>query len=152
MKYIHDNEQGLTTFDGYFAYLESIRAQLPPHVFAFAKNPEHYDLRSRSSLHDAWVEFLEVYEASDGERQNRATGIRICLLGAYHDRRIHLEYKEVKSYSFSSENAARGHGDLLAHEVRVEGDNLCHEIAFERGTLLISCRDFTHREEPLASK
>jgi hypothetical protein len=144
----------------YSRYVESIRDQLPSHVFAFASDSRHFDISSHSSLHDAWLESLTVREAASGERQEiRTMEVAISLLGPFHDRRIHLHYTGVTRYTFSAppqygepryEHTA--HGDLLTHEVRL-GQNglLIHELLFEReATFLIECSDIRHSEERIS--
>ncbi len=150
-------EAGHLDFNRYLLYLESIRERLPAHVFAFAANPAHYDLQSRSSLHDAWLQSLTVGETAQGERQEvRRTEIRLALLSPYHDRHIHLHYTGVEAYAFQSP-ARHGepryldtaHGDLLTHAVWLNNsDMLVHDIVFERGTTLrIECTDIRHVQE-----
>jgi hypothetical protein len=159
MKYILNSEKKGIDFGRYSAYVESIRNKLPAHIYAFASNPCHFNLDSHSSLHDAWLETLTVREAASGERNHiRRLEIHLCLLGPYHDRRIHLKYAEVAQYSFFTpprygepryEHTA--HGDLLTHEIRFgHNDLLIHELLFERdATLLIECSDITHSEEAI---
>ena len=109
----------------YRAYVDSIRDQLPAHVYAFASNMGHFDLTSHSSLHDAWLESLTVREAATGERNEiRRLEIHLCLLGPFHDRRIHLRYTGVARYRFDtpakygeSRYEHTAHGDLFTHDV-----------------------------------
>jgi len=64
--------------------------------YAFASHTDHFNLDSRSSLHDAWLEALTVREtASDERKQIRQLEIQVCLFGPYHDRRVHLNYTGV---------------------------------------------------------
>ncbi len=63
-------------------------------------NPGHFNLDSRSSLHDAWLETLTIRETASGERkQIRQLEVHVRLLGPYHDRWIHLNYAGVTQYS-----------------------------------------------------
>jgi hypothetical protein len=160
MKYIYDGGEWMINFDRYAAYLESVRGQLPAHVYAFAADPNHFNLNSRSSLHDAWLEKLCVVEPATGSRSEvRAIEIHLRLLGPFHDRYINLVYTGVSMYDLGA--PARpgeprfthtAHGDLLTHEVRFENDRLVHEILFERKvTFLIECSDIKHSEEPIAA-
>jgi hypothetical protein len=147
VKYIHADAEG-TDFTEYFEYIQSLRAKLAPHVFEFASNQDYYNL-SRSSLHDAWLISFDVKEPATGDRREiRSTEISLSLLGSFHDRRITLEYKRVKSYTFSSQDTEDGHGDLLIHEVRLSGAGfLVHEIQFVHGNFIIECEDFKHSQE-----
>ena len=158
MEHIVQAGTGNIDFTAYLRYLETVREQLPAHVHAFASNPRHFDLTSHSSLHDAWLESLNLAEVGSGERaENRSLEIAITLLGPFHDRRIHLRYAGVTSYSCmvpppeGAEGAGQGNGDLFTHEVRLGRDGLLvHEILFVRGTTIrIECADFRHSEEML---
>ena len=136
----------------YAAYLETIRGQLPEHIYSFAANPDHFDLHSRNSLHDAWLEDLSITERGEGERsQIRSVEISLCLLGAFHDRRIHLHYKGVRSYEVSMPSPSLcGHPrDLFTHEVRVGNTGLViHELEFQNeGRIIVECADLRHSEE-----
>jgi hypothetical protein len=156
MKYIHTNP-GNIDFDKYLVYLETIRDQLPEHIFAFASSRCYFDLESRSSLHDAWMETLTVRESASGKHEeNRKLEIHLCLLGPYHDRRIHLRYTGVAQYSFITPSQYENpryqhtaHGDLFTHEITLGREGLVvHELLFERdATLLIECSNLEHTEE-----
>ncbi len=148
MKYIYTNSNGVAQFDKYFQYLKSIQGQLPENVFSFAANVEHYDLSSHSSLHDAWLENIDIREIGQGERhEQRQTEIKLCLLGAFHDRHIYLTYKDVQKYCLSAAGALTGHGDLLVHEVQLsDSGSLIHELQFEKGNIQIECKDILHEE------
>lgn len=155
MQYIlHDASDGID-FDRYAAYLETVRAWIPLHVYAFASNVQHFDWMSTSSLHDAWLEELSVSEIASGKRHEvRRAQIEIRLLGPFHDRKIHLLYEGVTSYRWSlpSGNGApryehTAHGDLYTHEVCLAANGrLTHELLFERGTFFVECANIKHWE------
>jgi hypothetical protein len=159
MEYILNNKPGEINYWPYHAYVESIREQLPPHVYAFASDIRHFDLASHSSLHDAWLESFTVRETASGERQEiRQMEIVMALLGPFHDLRIHLNYTGVTRYSLAvpprygdSRYANTAHGDLFTHEVRLGHEGLLvHELLFERdATFLIECSDIRHVEEAI---
>jgi hypothetical protein len=95
---------------------------MPRHIFTFASDPRHHDLTSPDSLHDAWLEHLDI--AEDRSADPREVRVAICLLGPQHDRRIYLTYHRVRSYkmrapvkSGHSMFAQHGHGDVLVHEL-----------------------------------
>jgi hypothetical protein len=148
----------------YNDYLKSIQESLPPAVYAFATAPWHYGDGARG-LHDSWLESLSISELASGERsQNRAIGIHIRLLGAYHDRHIELIYEGVRNYSLeispefkSSRTYKSGHGDWLIDEIRLsESDLVLHEIEFSSGSRwIIECENIQYlsewkqRHEPL---
>ncbi len=159
MEFVLNHETNGIDFGRYSAYVESIRSKLPAHVYVFASNPAHFNLDSHSSLHDAWLESLNVREIAEGKRKEiRRLEIQLCLLGPFHDRWIHLHYAEVTQYSLHASpnysdqrNGQIGHGDLLAHEIRLGRDGLLlHELLFERDSrLLIECADIRHSEETI---
>lgn len=156
MKYILNEQVEGIDYAAYAAYLETIRHALPDHLYRFAADPRHFDLSAPSSLHDAWLESLTVRETASGSRNElRRLEVEICLLGPYHDRRIHLGYTGVERYIFDTparpgepRYTRTAHGDLLTHEIRLgDGDLFVHELLFERGSsLLIEFAGFSHRE------
>lgn len=144
-------------WDEYARYLESIRDRLPAPAFSFAtgswRTPEDH-----RSLHDSWVEFLNLSEPSTGERhERRSLQIEVRLLGPYHDGHTTLRYLDVQSYSletpyeFKSLPLGVGHGDWLNDEVRLsERGFVSHEIEFSRGSRwLIECRDLEWKWQPI---
>ena len=159
MRYILNDQSEGIDFGRYAAYLESVRAVMPPHVFNFASDSRHFDLSSRSSLHDAWLEEVSIRELATGERREvRKAQIEIRLLAPFHDRRIHLLYDDVASYRWelpSGNGAPRyehtAHGDLYTHEICVAGNGLLtHEILFERNsTFFVECANITHWESSI---
>jgi hypothetical protein len=161
MEYIANSQTEGINYARYAVYVEYIREQLPPHIYDFASNPCYFDLTSRSSLHDAWLESTIVKEVANGERHEiRRMEISICLLGPFHDRRIHLHYTGVTRYLLAApprygekKYEKTAHGNLLTHEIRLGQDGLLvHELLFERGaTTLIECVDFRHSEEIISS-
>ena len=158
MEYIHQ-KPGEIDFLKYEKYIHSIRARLPEHLYAFASNPDHFNLEAHSSLHDAWLESLVVNEVATGERnQIRQLEIKICLLGPFHDRRINLHYTGVEQYSFNTPPVYghprykhTAHGDLFTHEIRLGQNGLfIHELLFERNAVfLVECADIRHSEKLL---
>lgn len=157
MKYILTDKEGTTNFDEYFKYIESIKNNIPSHLYSFASDSKYYGLNSRESLHDAWLNNLNIVEPAKGERkESRAIEIEANFLGSYHDRTIKLQYKEVLAFElktpeeFSAPPSFEiGHGDLLYHELTLEGkETLVHEMEFSRGSVfIIKCKNIIHSEE-----
>ena len=153
MIYLVSDRVGGIDFESYRRYLASVRDQLPEAAYAFASDARHFDLTSRRSLHDAWLDSVTIREDASGSRHEiRRLAIDVVLLGPFHDRRIHLRYRGVHAYRFDV-SAGEGirfthtaHGDLLMHELRLRpGGGVVHELVFEReGNLLIECEDFSH--------
>ena len=133
----------------YWRYLDTVKHEMPPHLFAFASGQENHNLSSRNSLHDAWLEHLAI-EESVGDAQ-RKVQIAVRLLGPYHDRHIQLTYKNVASYSLDGFDIRTSrsplHGDLLIHEMRIERSGLfTHELLFESDArFIVTFADFEHR-------
>lgn len=130
-------------------------------VFAFAANPEHHDLNSPNSLHDAWLEYWRIAEIVTTERgRDRCCQIDACFLGSRHDRHIHLEYKNVTQHEIRSvgdpdhRHRQTLHGDLLIHELSVVRDGLfLHELLFATGTVfIVQFTDLVHRVELVAGR
>lgn len=156
MEYIITPASNIIDFHSYQKYLLSIKDRLPAHVYTFASDEKYFDLRSPTSLHDAWLETCTIKESGTGNRnQIRMLEVHISLLGQFHDRRIHLSYRGVNSYSFKNQHGGdssvgkeKNHGDLYTHEIRLSPDGLLiHELLFERGTFLIEFEEFQHSEE-----
>jgi len=150
MKYI-DGENPIT-FDPYIAYLNTIRDQLPAHVWTFASDPRHYRLDTPESLHDSWLESLTIEEPATGDRkERRTTAITLRFLGPMHDRHHVLRYERVHNYEIVGPTVRRGHADLYTHEVRIadDGQAIVHELVFAHGEgadarILIECADIRH--------
>lgn len=155
MHYILDDQTAGINFCNYFSYLRSIEARLPKHIFEFASNPQHYDLTSHSSLHDAWLEGLTINEEPRNKIGQLGLEVHLVLLGPFHDRKIHLKYSQVKAVQFHWPSSSIGpekepvHRDVITHEIRLDSDGLLtHELLFDqKRTLSISFRDFAHQEE-----
>jgi hypothetical protein len=147
VRFLRQDATGALRFDEYFEHIESIRHQLSSEAYEFASNFEHYNLQSKSSLHDAWVQSVQIEESASGPRKEvRQLGVRISLLGSYHDRILLLTYDQVSAYAMSAQcgvTQAVAHGDILTHEVRkTDGQQVVHEILFASGsTFLVECRD-----------
>ncbi|HVZ42324.1 MAG TPA: hypothetical protein VHA82_00830 [Ramlibacter sp.] len=143
--------------NGYFAYLEAIKQQLPEEVYAFASYRGNYDLTNHQSLHDAWLQSICVLEPAEGERAEiRRLEIQCRFLGPYHDRIIELTYSDVRWYSLrhslggeARSANSRGHGDMLIHEIRLGQDCIVHEMNFSDGAVFeIGFAGFEHTVTP----
>jgi len=163
MKYIlspNDNEPGIR-YGRYLDYLETIKGSLPAHVAEFASSKQFFTLDSPHSLHDAWLNSVEVRETRRSEQPREPTvTLTLKLLGQYHDRVIVLEYENVFQYRMEGTREIKDgppnfqygdtfHGDVITHEVRLGNEgHIIHEIAFAtESALLVECLNFTHREE-----
>ena len=156
MQYIL-TEDDVIDYNRYLRYLEGIKHLIDGNVYEFAANPDHFDLSSPKSLHDAWLEEFRVKETRKKESDEILITGSIILMGPFHDRRVVLEYSGVSGYDFSfvgEDGRFSGgdpkHGDVLTHEIRLEGDACVHEILFAGGhRFLIRFKGLSHREELL---
>lgn len=153
MGFLIPDEDGKISFGAYFDHIEEISSSLPVSAYDYARNYEHYGLESHSSLHDAWLERLLIKEGGHGDRnQFRKTKIELCFLGPYHDKRIFLEYDNVRKYQSIVNDASKGHGDLEVHEFGVTSSSKpFHELGFVTDALLyIEFEQFNYREENIS--
>jgi hypothetical protein len=159
MKYIlssHPDEPGIQ-YGRYLEYLETIKSSLRDHIYAFASHEKYFTLNSPHSLHDAWLDSVEVRETRNKERPfDPVVSVTLKLLGQLHDRTIVLEYKDVCRYELNGKpniynRADTFHGDIFTHEIRIENEGwIIHEIGFvSDSTFLVECRDFISHEEML---
>lgn len=156
--YIKVTSEGFL-LDDYFSYLLSEQKSFSPELYKFASSPKYYSLDSHSSLHDAWLNFLNLREAASGERSEiRDLEIHLQLFGPYHDRNINLIYMGVQSVSLSIPREFQNlpvfqvaNGDLLMHEISInQHGDFEHKILFSRGSFFqISCSSIQHFEEIL---
>lgn len=140
-------------FNQYYEHLKSIKDKLPEHVYEYAIVSEHYDLSSPHTLHDSWLEYINIKEKSSGERHEiRHSQVEIKLLGAFHDKFIFLHYDHVLAFKTDDpQNLEKGYGDLLFHEFHYcdEKDCVIHEISFERGNIQTYFKEFKVKYEDI---
>lgn len=145
----------------YLAYLNSNREVVPDSVFEFANADWHYNVMDHRCPHDAWLESIEIQEASsDDDDKLRRTSIHIALLGAHHNGRLCLSYSGVTNYNLSRDVSSddpflksifmNGHGDLLVDEFALSDDGaFIHVITFSNGvTWKIHFQDFAFKWTP----
>jgi hypothetical protein len=156
MKYVIPQGGG-GDYRPYERYLESVKHLMPAHLFAFAANPENFNVSSPNSLHDAWLEEWSIAEvALRNGRKKRLIEIKARFLGPQHDRHIFLTYKNVGAYGMQNPEEFEmppfgriEHGDLLIHELTVVREGLFeHELRFSRGTVFsVQFTELEHRVE-----
>ncbi len=159
MKYIINNSMSEINYNSYLEYLVLNKDNFDPDVYNFASNFLYFDLSSPSSLHDSWLESLAVKEIRMKGGADSKIEVEIILLGAFHDRKIHMRYEEVAGYEFIFNDAVSDlseirsrHGDIFTHEIRLENKGYEHEIAFSDGAKFsIVFSKFKHWEESLGS-
>ncbi len=138
MQIITRDEDGWQ-LEGYFRYLDSVKAKLPSNAYSFAAAAWHYDPTDHRCPHDSWVESLLIKEVHHGQESNnsRALEMHLRLLGAYHDGYLELVYKKVRAYSIVADRTSSdvAHGDWLIDELRIAPSGLVvHEIEFSNCT------------------
>jgi hypothetical protein len=151
MKYIESIEFGYRV-DKYLEYLSGMMNIMPAVAHDFASAPWHYDLTHHQCPHDSWVESLEILELGKGKRKEvRLVDIHATFLGAFHDLRFEIIYRDVCTYSFALASSRRGmatigHGDWMIDELIYEDGRFSHEIIFsDSGRWSIQCADFSYR-------
>jgi hypothetical protein len=133
--YIYENEQGITCFERYFDYLNSIRVEMPTRLMAFATDSRRYVLNGEGTLHDAWLKSMSVVnEYPEGMAPLSVVQLRLLL--ASHQTEIVLDYSGVVAVSCSLEPDRWPNQpvDLLVHEFsKLEKGVFRHFIKFDRG-------------------
>lgn len=141
----------------YKHYLQSIQNKLRPSTREFALAEWHYNNEDHRCPHDSWLQYVQIQEsASEGNIQERAQGIIVRLLGAYHNAHIELIYQNVLSYCLDQpyrdqrNSPNQGHGDWLVDEIRFsDRGKVIHEIEWgNSGNWVIECDDIEYRWLP----
>ena len=142
------------SFDKYIKYMEMNKDQFPNHVYEFAIDPERHILQSPHSLHDAWLTSFTIQENRNLIRPfEPSPSIELVLLGQMHDRDIVLNYSGIEWYEIGGRKNQYNwgdtyHGDIEAHQVRLEGNSILHEIEFvSESKITVTCKDFTCSEK-----
>lgn len=154
MKYIFDDENEITQYDLYFDYIRSISDEIPKSLYDFVSDVERYDLRSSKSLHDSWLERINVtsplfsFKNEDTELELSFYSVELVLFNRKTDFQHTLTYQAVSSLECSNlENNIVRPSDLLAHEFRLEERRYVHEILFENASsITIICENIVHSE------
>lgn len=153
MKYIKEDRNGLTSYDEYFKYIESIKDEIPLDLYLFASNIKRYTLDDKETLHDSWLETIKINDDLVCENNTNKLNVFLSLLGAYHDRKHRFSYFSVNSYKIinMAENK-RAKQDLLFFEFRVENGYIIHELEFNNDfVIMVSCKSILY-EEVILSK
>ncbi len=142
-------------FQDYLNYINSIKNDISKTLYKFAVNEKHYDLDSPESLHDAWVEYINITEKSSGLRNDsRSSRIEIKLLGPQHDRFITLIYDNVLSLNLDTHNLLnKGWGDLISHRVRFSNTNSypIHDLKCANGNISIGFELFSYKYDRIGA-
>ncbi|NHZ79045.1 hypothetical protein F2P44_07115 [Massilia sp. CCM 8695] len=147
-KYIYQRHDGATCFDRYFAYLGTIQQDMPPALASFSMDPDRYALNSDVTLHDSWLESLNVEKEYVGTEQGPST-VKLKLLHSSHESVINLVYTDVLGMNSSLQPSQwpLQPADLLVHEFcMLEAGIFRHFIEFDRDMwveILFRSFDFT---------
>jgi hypothetical protein len=159
-----DPEISTQQFERYYAYLASIRDQLPKEAYKYAVAPWHYNfgLDDPRCPHDAWVDVITLKEVAQGRDQaTRELEMSVRLLNAQHTGYITFNYTGVARYSFQMwdvtttplpQTSNRGHHDWLIDEIRLSESGLVvHEVVFALGShWLIECKSLSYDWMPIS--
>jgi hypothetical protein len=141
-------------FARYSEYLRKNSHRFPNSALALATSDWYFGFSSHQAPHDSWLEAVQVFEPSTGERHElRTASIRIRLLGAYHDGYIEFHYPTVFEYRLTADTLGQGHGDWRYDEFRLdEKGRLVHEIEWASygatNTWVIVASDVHHKWLP----
>jgi len=129
-RYLDDVNEAKRLWDAYRDYIRENESRFPPGALSLAQSEWYYGFSDHRAPHDSWLEWAKFEEPASGERDEvRNLGLRLRLLGAYHDQWLEFFYPKVFAYEMSSEDSAVGHGDWLYDEFRISPKgNLLHEI------------------------
>jgi hypothetical protein len=113
--------EGLEAHRAYTRHLNTIAPRLPPETRQFALERWYRDPGSHDCPHDAWLKEVVMTAGTDKDRK---VGMRMTLLGAYHDRLFTIEYRNVVKLEMSIPETAPGRcadnvGDWLVDEFDV---------------------------------
>jgi len=117
MKYNKSFSDG--DFEDYKKYLETVKDKMPQTLYDFVSDSKRHNLEEQS-LHDSWVNEINIKEIRDKENRFRSVElvITIELLGPYHDRIFELKFNKVQSYRLDVGRS--GHCDLITYEIYCE--------------------------------
>jgi hypothetical protein len=157
---LYDETTGDGAFGRYLEYLASVRDRMPPGAYGLATSDWYFSADHRAP-HDAWLETAMISETPiESSRGPRPVEITLRLLGAYHDGRIELRYRDVSRYRIElhprEREIGRGHRDWRHDEFRLSsGGRVEHEIEWwgvqRTGTWLIEAADVEYAWQPIDS-
>jgi hypothetical protein len=119
----------------YRQHLDLIAPRLPAATKSFVAAPWYHDWNHHDCPHDSWLMNLSI-GVEDAKNKKSALSLKIVLLGAYHDRILTFEYRNVLECNFGIQNATKQNmGDFLRDEFDVfDGGLVSHEILWQFGT------------------
>ena len=146
-EYIYQNEAGFTCFDRYFNYLSMMKNHMPSALYEFANDSSRYDLNGKRTLHDSWINSLDISYTYEKESSCK---VLLSLKLAHSGNHLQLEYSGITAFSnqLTPEFWPNRPVDLLTHEFTVVSDGFIkHVIEFDRGVWFeVLFSSFTYTE------
>lgn len=125
-------------------YNAKILDRLPPGAKDYVCSDWHYDYGDPRCPHDSWVKSIEL-KTTDSKAVVQA--VRLCLLGAFHDRDIYFDYEGILDFSIEGQLVIAGGRNLdwLYDEVHLcQSGSIEHVIEFEKAVIRIECSDLKY--------
>lgn len=150
LKHIYVDERRVTCFDPYFSYIESVKSELPAHLYAFASDFSRYELNGSKTLHDAWLEEVKISTRYEHDSNAIAASGVVLRLRQALGGTITMAYSGVQAFEYRNvpnrwpDRAT----DLLVHEFSVESDGFySHTLVFDNDVVMkVLFRDFSLEE------
>lgn len=138
--YIYENELGITFFDRYFEYMQSIERRMPASLKNFALDAGRYELNGLRTLHDAWLTAFSIGKEYDSLEQLVQTSVQIDLQLAASQKSLGLKYLDVTAIQtqLTPDQWPARPVDLLVHEFSIdEAGQFRHFLKFDRGVYVV---------------
>lgn len=122
---------------------------MPIKLFKFAIDPRRYELNGSLTLHDAWIESLNIFNKYYANEIKSFVQLRLLLANQSY---LDLFYSDVIAISYLNKPNRWPHRavDLLTHEFQADNlGNFTHSIEFDRGVwMTITFKSFDVKEIP----
>lgn len=102
------------SFDNYISYLSKVQNKLSKELYDFVSNENRHNF-SKESLHDSWLESIEI----NADFEKKTAIILLKFLGAYHDRKFIIQFKDVSEYKIT-QGLTDFDRDLITFEIGFE--------------------------------
>ncbi len=138
-------------WDAIASYNRTIESGLPEGARDLALADSHYNATDPRCPHDSWLQSVEITTESSS---SEITGIRMKLLGAYHDRTLPLDYSGVREFSvFGQIVLSNGRNqNWLYDEIQLcNSGTVEHLIEFEQFVIRVECCDLHLSFTPITS-
>lgn len=128
-------------------YNKAIAPSLPLGARTLALAEWHYNASDPRCPHDSWLQSIEILT----ENSKVIQGVRLRLLGPYHDQVIRVDYANVTDFSVQGQLVAGNRNlDWLYDEVHLcDAGSVEHLIEFEACVVRIECADLVVTHIPI---